>query len=120
MWKYFSVHRPVGIGTYPKDRMVEFENFDHRREVRDGICAWGIIYYDRELTEKEMHDYELVPDEEENRTASYGEHAYIHDLTDKELRDFVTELEQMDIRTELEEDYLITAEFEMEDRGMER
>ena len=119
MWKYFSVHRPVGIGTYPKEGMKEFENFDYRKEVRDGICAWGILYYDRKLTEKEMHDYELLPDEEKNRTASYGEIYYIQNLPDKELMKFYQALVDTDYRTELEEDYMLAAEFEMEERGLE-
>ena len=62
MYTYYSTLRPVSIGTYPKKGMVDFENFDKRRYVSAiGREAWGILYYDRELTREEMENYDLVP-----------------------------------------------------------
>lgn len=57
--KYYALMRPVGIGTYPKNGMMDFINYDSRRDV-GGRMAWAELYYNRELTAKEMADYELV------------------------------------------------------------
>ena len=58
--KYYSILRPVGIGTYPKDGMVRFKNYDQRTFVSEiSHEAWGEIWYNRELTDKEMHNYDL-------------------------------------------------------------
>lgn len=58
---YYSTLRPVSIGTYPKDGMVDFENFDKRRYVKEiDHEAWGILHYDRKLTEEECRSYDLV------------------------------------------------------------
>jgi len=59
--RYFSVLRPVGIGTFPKDGMCRFQNFDHRTTVIEiGREAWGYLDYDRKLTDKEADNYDLV------------------------------------------------------------
>ena len=61
MNRYYSIHRPVGPGTFPKAGAQEIQNYDDRTYVAEiGREAWGHIGYDRELTEKEMADYELV------------------------------------------------------------
>ena len=88
-FKYYSVSRPVGIGTYPVDGMLTFVNYNERTFVDTlGREAWGEIFYNRELSEKELSNYELMPvpedktieidgykcrivDEWENGTASY-------------------------------------------------
>lgn len=58
MYIYLAVRRPTGIGTCPKG-FREFENFCERRWMNDKQRAWGTITYDRELTEKELEEYEL-------------------------------------------------------------
>lgn len=61
--KYYLLLRPVSIGTAPKAGMMDFINYDNRREIRasDGVIwAWAEVYYDRELTQKEMEDFEMV------------------------------------------------------------
>jgi hypothetical protein len=59
-WKrYYSTLRPVSIGTYPKDGFMYFVNYDDRTEV-DGKMVWAELYYNRDLTEKEMSDYDLI------------------------------------------------------------
>lgn len=61
--RYYSTERPISIGTYPKAGAVEIVNFDERTEVeRLGIAVWGYIDYDRELSDAEIEDYELVAD----------------------------------------------------------
>ena len=58
---YFSIMRPVSIGTYPKDGMQEFKNFRKRKYCPEiGQEAWGVLKYDRELTPEECENYELV------------------------------------------------------------
>lgn len=59
-WRtYYSTLRPVSIGTQPKEGFMDFINYDERTEV-DVKMAWAELYYNRELTEKEMRDYDLV------------------------------------------------------------
>lgn len=61
--KYYSTQRPVMPGSYPKEGVVEIENFDERTLCKEiGREAWGYIEYDRELTEAETRDYELTPE----------------------------------------------------------
>lgn len=57
--KYYSVIRPVSIGTHPKNGMIDFINYDIRTEV-NGRMAWAELYYNRELTQKELEDFEMV------------------------------------------------------------
>ena len=60
--KYYSIHRPISIGTYPKThRVIEFHNFDYMQycpEIEHN--AWGWIEYDGELDNKDADNYELV------------------------------------------------------------
>ena len=56
--KYYSLLRPVSIGTHPKG-IEDFINYDERMEV-NGRTVWAEVYYSRELTEKELADYEMI------------------------------------------------------------
>ena len=61
MYKYYSINRPVSIGTYPKNGFQGFENYNFRKWIGEiNHDAWGELYYDRVLTEKEENDYELI------------------------------------------------------------
>ena len=64
-YKYYSTHRPVDIGTFPKpagNPPVEFVNFDRREAVEhDTFMAWGYLLYEKPLTAEEMYNYELRP-----------------------------------------------------------
>lgn len=61
MYKYFTILRPVSIGTFPKEGFVDFVNYDNRRYVPEiDHNAWGYLLYDRELSEEEMHDYDFM------------------------------------------------------------
>ena len=60
--RYYSIHRPLGPGAFPKTReVVNIHNFDCRRYV-EAIQreAWGYIEYAGELDEKDACNYELV------------------------------------------------------------
>lgn len=57
--KYYSLMRPVSIGTHPKSGMMDFINYDQRMEV-SGHMVWAELYYDRELSQKELDDFEMI------------------------------------------------------------
>lgn len=67
-YKYYSTHRPVDIGAYPKppdNPMTSFLNFDDRRPVEGGaFLAWGELTYEKPLTDRELYNYELRPSRE--------------------------------------------------------
>lgn len=61
IYEYFSVLRPVSIGTCPKAGLVNFENYERRRYVPEiGREAWGRLWYDRPLTDSEQRSYDLM------------------------------------------------------------
>lgn len=65
-YTYYSLHRPVSIGTFPREGMVSFENFDSQMYVDDiKREAWAKLTYNRELTPQELNDYELADRQEE-------------------------------------------------------
>lgn len=51
--------RPVSIGNHPKAGMMDFINYDARTKV-NGHMVWAELYYNRELTQKELEDFEMV------------------------------------------------------------
>lgn len=53
MYKYGYRLRPPVLATEPKG-YTKRKSFDHKT---DGY--WGIVYYDRELTEQEAFSYDL-------------------------------------------------------------
>ena len=63
--RYYSRMRPVMPGSYPREGVVRIRNFDWKTEVKEiGSEAWGYIEYDRELSEKELEEWELTPADE--------------------------------------------------------
>ncbi len=54
MKKYGTLRRPAGIGCQPDD-CIEIQDAD---KWKDGY--WSIVVYDRELSEKEIYEYELI------------------------------------------------------------
>lgn len=67
MSRYYSILRPVGIGTFPKpagNKVENIENFDDRQYVPEiSHEAWGYIEYEKPLTEAEARQYDLVKGE---------------------------------------------------------
>ena len=60
MFAYYTKERPPMPGCIPSDGLLEIECFASRCYVPEAQCkAWGIAYYDRQLTEREINDYEL-------------------------------------------------------------
>lgn len=61
---HYMTQRPFSIGAQPKEGLVEVEDFDGKKYIEDiDRRAWSRIVYDRELTEQEIEQYELVPAE---------------------------------------------------------
>lgn len=59
--KYYMLERPVSIGTQPRD-MQDFINYDDKTEV-NGYMIWAEVYYERELSDRELKIYEMVKGE---------------------------------------------------------
>lgn len=65
-YKYYSVNRPISIGTYPKKNNIEIRNYENRRYVDEIMGnAWGELKYSEPLTEKDMFEYELKESKEQ-------------------------------------------------------
>lgn len=62
--RYYSILRPVSIGTYPKpkdNKVLKIVNFDSRTYYKDiGREAWGYIDYEKPLSLDDVVKYELV------------------------------------------------------------
>ena len=63
--KYYSIMRPVSIGTFPDNgTILGIVNFDTRQMVESiGKMAWGYINYGKPLTEKQFSVYVLVAED---------------------------------------------------------
>lgn len=64
-YTYYSTQRPVGIGTFPREKdnlPVGVLNYGERRPVEGGAFrAWGELIYEKPLTDQEVAAYELRP-----------------------------------------------------------
>lgn len=69
MYKYYSLERPVSIGTFPKNcKLIAFKNFESsdslvKKELNDNgkrYNAWGYLLTENPLSHKEVDDYELA------------------------------------------------------------
>lgn len=62
--RVWSTHRPVSIGTYPREYGVEhIHNFNHREWVEQiHNYAWGYIDYEMDLPKAEQDHYDLRPE----------------------------------------------------------
>lgn len=59
MYKYYTLHRPVDIGTVPKD-FINFINYNTREKINNtNVEAWGEVYYENRLSQEEINKYEL-------------------------------------------------------------
>ena len=59
LYRYYCRMRPPMPGAIPRDGLDRVYSFDTRKSI-NGVDAWGFVEYTRELTEKEIVDYELV------------------------------------------------------------
>ncbi|MBR1561216.1 MAG: hypothetical protein IJ646_13345 [Clostridia bacterium] len=59
VYRYYCQFRPPMPGAIPRNSVVNTASFDYKQSF-NGIGCWGWVEYSRELTEKEISDYELV------------------------------------------------------------
>lgn len=61
VYRYYSILRPIGPGTFPKEGMINFENFNSRIPIREvGCMAWGHLDYRERLPDNVADNYDLV------------------------------------------------------------
>lgn len=62
--RVWSTHRPVSIGTYPREYGVkDVHNFNRREWVPEiGNYAWGYIDYEKDIPKEEQDHYDLRPE----------------------------------------------------------
>lgn len=64
-YKYYAIHRPISVGTYPLsyfNRPTHMEIYTARNPVEGEVFrAWGEIIYSQPLTGEEIRQYELKP-----------------------------------------------------------
>ena len=59
VYRYYCQFRPPMPGAIPREGLQQVASFDYLQSF-NGISAWGFAEYSRELTDKEVHDYELA------------------------------------------------------------
>ncbi len=63
-YRYLCPERPPMPGGIPKGAVsVDYTEFTYEDTGGGTHHIWGAVEYDRELTDKEIQDYELIPDE---------------------------------------------------------
>lgn len=66
-YRYYSTQRPVAPGTFPRPehaKVIRIKNFDTKTMVDEiGRKAWGFVEYSDPLTDKQISDYELTPEQ---------------------------------------------------------
>lgn len=58
---YYMTQRPPSLGCQPMEGLREMKAYWERTRITDRIMAWGKLIYNRQLTDKEIEDYELTP-----------------------------------------------------------
>lgn len=58
---YYMTHWPPSFGCHPMEGLREMKAYKERTRITDRIMAWGELTYNRQLTDKEIEDYELTP-----------------------------------------------------------
>ena len=66
MYAYGMRFRPRQPLAQPND-YIDWLDFDDRRKLSSGDEVWSILWYNRELTDREIYNYELVRLEEEDK-----------------------------------------------------
>lgn len=60
VYRYYCKFRPPMPGGIPREGLVNTGEYDWPQSF-DGVRAWGFAEYNRELSSKEIDDYELAP-----------------------------------------------------------
>ena len=59
MYAYGMKFRPRQPLAQPND-YIDWLDYDDRRKLSSGDEVWSILWYTRELTDREVYEYELV------------------------------------------------------------
>lgn len=59
MYAYGMRLRPRQLLSQPND-YIDWLDFDSRSKLPSGDEVWSILWYNRELTDKEIYNYELI------------------------------------------------------------
>ena len=70
VYRYYCKYRPPMPGGIPLNGLVNTAGYDWPQSF-NGIGAWGFAEYNRELTPKEIDDYELAASP--NNPLDYGD-----------------------------------------------
>lgn len=73
VYRYYCKYRPPMPGGVPREGLVHAADYDYPQSF-NGIAAHGYVEYSRELTAREIGDYELTASP--NNPLDYGESAY--------------------------------------------
>lgn len=116
-YTYYSLRRPVSIGTFPRDGIISFENFDSRTYI-DEIKheAWAKLIYSRELTSQELSNYEFY---DANRNLAKYIEDYPHREDERSEKEMPKEQEQTATVTTAEQDEKKTAKDELSEQLMQ-
>ena len=64
LFGYYMLYRPPMPGAFPRGPVAAdaYDDHPYKEDIRHNV--WGAVWYERELTEKEIMDYELaaIPD----------------------------------------------------------
>ena len=62
LYRYYMTQRPFMPGAQPLEGLVDRKDLDPQDMIPEiGRGAWAVLTYSRNLTGKELHDYELTP-----------------------------------------------------------
>ena len=116
-YTYYSLRRPVSIGTFPRDGIISFENFDSRTYI-DEIKheAWAKLIYSRELTSQELSNYEFY---DANRNLAKYIEDYPHREDERSEKEMPKEQEQTATVITAEQDEKKTAKDELSEQLMQ-
>jgi tRNA G10 N-methylase Trm11 len=107
-YRYYSVRRPVDIGTYPRASTLQnIVNFDRRQPVEDGAFqAWGYLVYGQPLTDAQISEYELraapgnpVAETKAEEVIENGSQVGVNSSNAQETRPSAEALEQTEVTT---------------------
>lgn len=63
-YRYYSTHRPLDIGTFPKpqgNKVLNIQNFDERTFCKEIVReAWGYIEYELPISPVLLENFELM------------------------------------------------------------
>lgn len=63
-YTYYLTQRPAGPGCQPRKGLLDIEDIDNKFVPEINQTAWSKVTYDRQLTQDEITQYELLPSQQ--------------------------------------------------------